>query len=174
MKKGVITGFIFKIVVVLIGCVVTASAASAFDGGSRHHGKKGGEFGFGFLKQLDLTDAQKSGIAEIMDKYAPQFDALRSDLRQARQQMRATIDNSPFDESIVRAAYQQMSPLRENMFVLRAKMKTEIRSLLTADQIKTLEEKKDRRCEIGRERRDHRHAMIKKQLQMDTDTDETP
>ena len=59
--------------------------------------------------------------------------------------MRATANQEPFDETRVRAAYQEMSPLLENMFVLRAKMKNEIWPLLMADQIKTLEAKRERR-----------------------------
>jgi Spy/CpxP family protein refolding chaperone len=170
MKKSIGSRFGFKMAVVLLGCIVFASTASAVEGGSgRHHGKKGGEFGFGCFKQLHLTDAQKSGITKIMDKYDPQLDALHSKLREARQQMRTTINNSPFDESQVRKAYQELSPLHENMFVLREQMKSEIRSLLTADQIKTLDEKRENWCERGPDRRDHRHKMMKKCLQMDSD-----
>jgi Spy/CpxP family protein refolding chaperone len=172
MKKNVMNGFIFKMAVVWLGCMVVASTASAFDEGHRHHGKKGGEFGFGCFKELNLTDTQKSGIKEIMDKYDPQLDALHGQLREARQQMRTTLNSSPFDETTVRTTYQQLSPLRENMFVLREQMKSEIRSLLTADQIKTLDQKRESWGERGRDRRDHRHAMMKKCLQMNTD--ETP
>jgi len=171
MKK-VITGRVVNLAVVLIGCMVMASSASAFERGNPHHGKKGGEFGFGCFKHLNLTDTQKSGITEIINKYDPKLDASRSQLHEASQQMRTTINSSPFDEAQLRAAYQQLSPLRENMFVLREQMKSEIRSLLTAEQIKTLDEKRESWCERGRERRDHRHERMNKCLQMDTE--ETP
>jgi Spy/CpxP family protein refolding chaperone len=164
--------FFLRITVVLLGCVVVALPASAFDGGPRHHGEKGTELGFGCLKQLDLTDAQKSGISEIMEKYDPQHDALRNRIHEARQEMQTTMNGQPFDEAQVRAAYQAMNPLREELFLLNAKMKSEIRSLLTADQLKALEEKRDHWCEKGRERGDHRQAMTRRCPQ--TDMDETP
>jgi Spy/CpxP family protein refolding chaperone len=161
MIKHVFTRIIFKIAVALIGCMVVALPVSAFEGGPRHHGEKGEEFGFGFLKQLDLTDAQKSGITEIMAQYHPQLDALRGDIHQARQQMRTSMSGQPFDEAQIRAAYQGMSPLLENMFVLRAKMKNEIWALLTADQLKALEEKRESWHQKKQDRRDHGQAMMK-------------
>lgn len=172
MTKKDFTGFAFRIAVVVIGCVVAASAASAFEGRGRHHGGKGADCGFGFLKQLDLTDAQKSGIAEIMERFDPPIDALRTEIHQARQQMQTALREAPFNEAQVRAAYREISPLNEDIFVLRARMKSEIRSQLTEDQVKALEERRADWCEMGLERRAHRQTMMKKCLQMDAD--ETP
>ncbi|MFH0726333.1 MAG: Spy/CpxP family protein refolding chaperone [Pseudomonadota bacterium] len=173
MIKRIYTGTILRIAVALIGCMVAALPVSAFEGGRyRHHVEKGAEFGFGCLNQLDLTDVQKSGITEIMDRYRSQLDALRNDIHQARQQLQTAMNLQPFDEAQIKAAYETMSPLLENRVLINAKMKNEIRSLLTADQVTALEEKRASRCEKGRERCANRQAMTKCWLQ--PDADETP
>jgi Spy/CpxP family protein refolding chaperone len=93
---------------------------------------------------------------------------VRGDIHQARQEMRTAMDQTPFNEAQVRAAYQGISPLLEDMVVLMAKIRSEIRSLLTADQIKTLDEKRAQHYQRKREQRDHFPGM------MNLDTGETP
>lgn len=173
MIKRISTGTILKIAVAVMACMVAALPVSAFEGGQhRHHGEKGADFGFGCFNQLDLTDVQKSGITEIMDRYRSQLDALRNDIHQARQQLQTAMNLQPFDETQVKTAYQTMSPLLENRVLVRAKMKNEIRSLLTADQITALGEKRASRCGKGREGCANRQAMTKCWLQ--PDADDTP
>jgi Spy/CpxP family protein refolding chaperone len=50
----------------------------------------------------------------------------------------------PFDEDAARKAFRQVSALREDRFVLKAKMMGELKALLTAEQRELLKEKKGR------------------------------
>jgi Spy/CpxP family protein refolding chaperone len=135
-----------------------------------HHGAKGSEFRC--LNQLNLTADQESAIKGIRENYRPQLDTLHNDIRTARQEMRSAMSAQPFDEAQLRAAYQKMSPLHENMIVTRAKMKNEIRALLTADQKKAFDEKQNKHCEKGREQCANRQQGMAK-CWMQPDTDET-
>jgi Spy/CpxP family protein refolding chaperone len=62
-----------------------------------------------------------------------------------------------------------MNPLLENMVVLRAKMRNEIRTVLTPEQINQIEEKRGQRWENRDEHRKFRQKMMKTWLKMEAD-----
>ena len=96
-----------------------------------HVGRQGrGEF----VKDLNLTDAQKTRIKAIHEKYRPQFQKLREDgraqfgsLRDARQKG----DTSSAARQRIRAQREQF---QNRARALRQKEHSEIRALLTTEQ----------------------------------------
>lgn len=124
-------------------CVGLASAAFAFGPGRGMHGME-----WRMLRQLDLTDAQKTQIETIMDTYRPQWDSLRETKRQTCEDKMTGLAGLPFDEAQARQAYKEMASMHEEMFVLRMRMRSEIRAVLTEDQLRQLEAKRNR-CRDG-------------------------
>lgn len=138
-------------------CVGLASAAFAFGPGSGMHGME-----WRMLRQLDLTDAQKTQIETIMDTYRPQMDSLRENKRQTCEDKMAGLAGLPFDEAQARQMFQEMASVQEEMFVLRMRVRSEIRAVLTEAQIQQLEAKKDRCRDDGmREKSAFRHGKMK-------------
>lgn len=113
----------------------TAAPQIRSDSGAYRHGPRGGEArgrrgpGREFFADLNLTDAQKSQIKVIRDKYKPQRQALRAQekpLIDAARAARQKGDTAAFRSNIQRA--------RELAQPLRTQEMNEIRAVLTADQ----------------------------------------
>ncbi|HKY98894.1 MAG TPA: Spy/CpxP family protein refolding chaperone [Gemmatimonadaceae bacterium] len=131
----------------------------------QHRGMRGqrGQFGRArgeFVKDLNLTDAQKSRIKTIHEKYRPQFQKLREDgrtqfkgLRDARQKG----DTSKVARDRIRAQREQFMNRTKT---LRQQEQNEIRTVLTSEQrakwdaaAKKREEAMKNRMEKMKERR---------------------
>ena len=123
---------------------------------------KGGH-GHGFLKvlsQLNLTDAQKQGIAGILKQHHEEAQDFRNHMFEARTALMEAITANDFNESAVRTAAQQAAENGEQLAVLRAKIFSEIRQLLTPEQQETLQKIKTDFTSHMKERVDHRIRMM--------------
>jgi Spy/CpxP family protein refolding chaperone len=97
------------------------------------------------LLALRLTDAQQEQLSSIISKYRDQGENLRTEMRAAQKSLRAVLDASPFDEGNARAAFQSASAVREKIFIYRAKMIAEMKSVLTPEQLNQLKERRTRK-----------------------------
>jgi Spy/CpxP family protein refolding chaperone len=169
MKKQTPLKLMTVIFAALFLSVLVVSQAFAFRGD--HKGR--GQFGFGkgmrALMDLDLTDAQKNRIAEIMDQYQPEIHMLKERIREARNLQETVAASEAFNEAQFRQTFKLMTPLLEDMAVLRAKMKNDITNELTSEQIDQLEENREKRRAKRQQRRQFRQAMRK--VWLDTDTE---
>lgn len=102
------------------------------------HGRRGFAGGHGegrLMKDLNLTDAQKSTIKSIHQKYRPQFEALR---KQNEPQFKAMRDARQKDGKLSdadRAKFRtQMEQFRTRADALRRQEQSEVRAVLTAEQ----------------------------------------
>ena len=86
--------------------------------GNGGHGG-GGFGGLKMLLQLDLTDAQKTQIRDMLPAYRAEKETRRDALRDKREKMRDLIEAERFDEEAVRQAFREMAPLMEDMAVSR-------------------------------------------------------
>lgn len=99
--------------------------------------------GAGFLKilvELELTDAQKQDIAEILRSSQ---ETVRADLQavvKARTNLFQEIHADELDEAKIRLAYSNVAKAGEELAVERARLIHEIRPVLTQDQQESLEE----------------------------------
>jgi len=168
MKKLVNKKLLMAASVILLFSAVFASQVFAFRGHGGH-GRFGNFIAMHGLAQLDLDKDQKSEVANIIEKFQPEIAALRDKIHQARQKQQTLLRSQEFNENQVKQAFQTMNPLLENMVVLRAKMRNEIRTVLTAEQINQIEEKRGQRWENRDERRKFRQKMMKTWLKMEAD-----
>ncbi|MDH3775185.1 MAG: Spy/CpxP family protein refolding chaperone, partial [Deltaproteobacteria bacterium] len=108
------------------------------------------------LIQLNLSDSQKSRILSIIEKYENDIESAKNNLRQARHNIRAAMQAGEFNENAIRNAHRQAAPIKEELLVLGAKMKAEMKTVLTPEQLQLLEERKAERIERFRDRLDSR------------------
>ena len=118
--------------------VVTLVAAAALAQSAAKPQVRGADFGqhlLGYYTDvLDLTDAQQSQIKAIMTRQKPVIQPLIQQLAQAHQQMRQLEESATFDEAKVRAVAAQQAQTMTDLIVEKARAKSEMMQVLTAEQ----------------------------------------
>ena len=109
----------------------------------------------GAFRGLNLTDAQKSQMKTIHQKYAPQFKPLMESMRPAMTDARAARQRG--DTAAARAAFARTADTRTKIEALRQQERNEVRGILTADQQKTFDANAANRKEHGR---GHRKGLM--------------
>jgi Spy/CpxP family protein refolding chaperone len=147
----------------LVGAVLglTMLAAMAFGqsvvrtaGLGRHRAGIGGTLGF-FGDYLDLTGAQRTQMKAILAKERPTIQPLIQQLAQGHQQMRQLEEATTFDEAKVRTLATQQSLAATELMVQKARIKSELIQILTADQktkLATFEGRREARLQKHLER----------------------
>jgi Spy/CpxP family protein refolding chaperone len=143
----------FMVAVTLV-LVFTAASAEARPYGP-HMQKRGmgpGSAGLRAFHDLKLSDAQQESITKIINQYQDQRETLRDSMVMARRNLRVVLQAELFNEEEARKAFREASAVREDMFVLRAKMMTELRAVLTPEQLELIKERKAKRIERMKKR----------------------
>jgi periplasmic protein CpxP/Spy len=138
--KGMKSIVVFWVLVYILAGWIGVYALDSSSAGSS--GKGHGRHGQGFLKvldQLNLTDAQKHDIANILKQNREQARELRSEMFAARKLQIEASTGSAYNEAAVRDAVRQAAQIEEQLAVMRAKVFDEIRKLLTAEQMETIQ-----------------------------------
>ena len=113
------------------------------DGGFGYHGKGMKSEMRGLRHLIDLTDEQRDRIEKIRTDHREQMRGLSDSFRSSRRDsMRALMDTDEFSADKARQVFQEGSAVREEMFVLRAQMRYDIKEVLTPEQIETLKEER--------------------------------
>jgi periplasmic protein CpxP/Spy len=105
-------------------------------GGPGMHGGPGGDLLAHFARELNLTDAQKTQVKQLVDAFQESNKGLHEQL------MKAGPDGGPFeglkdgafDEAAVRAAAQARANLHVEVEVAHARLMSQIYALLTPEQ----------------------------------------
>jgi Spy/CpxP family protein refolding chaperone len=154
MKSKVLTAAL-ALTIVFAG----AFAVDAMNSG-RHSGFTGAMgsriLGLKTLIQLNLSDSQKSQVLNIIDKYEKDMEIARNSLQEARYNIRTILKAEELNENDLRNACRQAAPIKEDLLVMGAKMKAELKTILTTEQLQLLEERKAQRIERFRDRLDSR------------------
>lgn len=154
--------FKFGILMIVLLTVSGVMAANAGNFGNGFHKiGKGGPPMAGIWHQLDLTDAQKASLKEIVLKYREEAESLREGIPAAKEDLMEAIRFGSQEETAVRDAFRAASAIREELIVLRAKIYAEFSPFLTGDQRQTLETETTERLEEMAER------MRRRQVRMD-------
>lgn len=141
----------FLAATILVGAVLLAGAASAAGGpgGGRGHGPGpgpgfgpgGGLFGLGpAARELDLTVTQREQLRELAEReWQAGLSAVVDAAREAREALRAAIENPAATEEQIRAAAAATTVPDANLAVAHHKLYLAARALLTAEQTAVLE-----------------------------------
>lgn len=119
------------------------------------------------LMRMDLSDAQKKKVANIL---AANRDDSRKMADQLAQEQQAFIEmmqsEKPHDEAAIRQSFKQMSATMENLVVQKIKIMEELKPVLEKDQLKKLtahgmkqSDKKDKIKQMTKHR-DEKRAML--------------
>jgi Spy/CpxP family protein refolding chaperone len=130
----------------LIGALVVALAgagawlhAQGPGPGGRRGGPGAGMVGRGGLEglplgALDLTDAQREQVRQLVQQFRTQTEPYRERMRQAMDARRDASLASPPDEGRIRAAMQDLAQVQADMAVQQAQLRSSILALLTPEQ----------------------------------------
>jgi Spy/CpxP family protein refolding chaperone len=95
--------------------------------------------GLRFFQDLDLTQAQKDQIKAVLANHKKEIAAAIQDYVKARM----ALDDALWADSNYASAFSGVTQAEANGLALRAKLHKEIMLVLTADQIKQLDAKRD-------------------------------
>jgi len=87
-----------------------------------------------FSSYLDLTDAQRAQVKDILAKERPNIQPLTQQLMQTHQQLRQMAESGSFDETKARALVTQQSQTMIEAEVQKARVAAELFQVLTPDQ----------------------------------------
>jgi periplasmic protein CpxP/Spy len=125
-----------------VALLVTGAAAQE----GPHGGPHGGPGGPGMeLRGLDLTDAQKAQVKQIMTAERPTLKPLMQQEMQNHQQMTALVRGGSFEEAKAQPIAAQEAQIHSQIAVERAKMDAQIYQLLTPEQKTKLTEREAKR-----------------------------
>lgn len=113
-------------------------------------------FGMRIIKQLDLSDEQKTKVANIIIKYRDQQKNYAGKMKEARENLMKVMNADLFNEADLRQTHQDASAVREDMLVLKRKVFSEIKTVLEPEQLEELKERRANRREKMRERCDNK------------------
>ena len=126
--------------------------ARSFGPGLKGGGMRAGLRGLRAFLELKLSDAQQVEMMNIINKYRDEREGLRDGMMEARKNLLAVLRAEPFNEEGAREAFRKASSVREEMFILRAKMISELKTILTPEQQELLKERRAQRLERFKKR----------------------
>lgn len=136
----------------------------AFHGrhGRRHGGH--GMMGLGFLRAVGLTTDQKKQVADVLKGYMPEMKTRTEAMTTARQAMIEAMTADDATEQSVRKAHADVAATGEALALLRFKITTDIRKLLTDDQLAAIRVHKAVRAERMQEKHERRWTAFEERI----------
>ena len=117
-----------------------ASTYAQGPGFGRRGGGPGGPGGFGGpgvalpLRDLNLTDAQRQQVRDIRERHRDEAQQIGERLRTAMDAQRKAVEATPVNESLIRSTTQELAEAQADAAIAQAHARSEILSILTADQ----------------------------------------
>ena len=153
-----------RVVIIAISALFVFAVALTVQ--ARMPGMGHGMFPFKALMDLNLTGAQKAQIGEILKKYEAQQEEALKRMQEVRDILEPVLTAPTFNESNIRQACEQVTPTIQDLVVFKAKVLNEIRGVLTPEQIKMLEEKREKIKGKMEKRKEFRKTFLNTWLQM--------
>lgn len=121
--------------------------------GKMHHGHHGKRDGMRHvLRGLDLSDAQREQIRQIMDQHRPQMREQAKVMREHRQALRELTTAEVVDEARLQQLSAQHGQIMSERTARRVRMQHEILAVLTPEQREMAREKLQKRGEGFKQR----------------------
>ena len=105
------------------------------------------------LDQLNLTDAQRDQVKNIVDSHRADLQVLGERFGTARRNLESVISADVTDEAAIRARAGDVAAVDADMAVMRARIRSQVFQILTPDQQTTLKNLEVRRHDRGRNKR---------------------
>ncbi|MBM3779602.1 MAG: periplasmic heavy metal sensor [Acidimicrobiia bacterium] len=153
----------------LVLATVLATAVAAQGPGPGRMGRSGGPGGPGGrggpgvaglpLGQLDLTEAQRTQIRDVMTRHQADGRAAADKLRQAREVQREASQAVPLNEGAIRMAASAVADAEADAAIVQARIHNEVFALLTSEQqakAKQIADQREARMEQRRKQMEER------------------
>lgn len=113
-------------------CSLQAQSADASP--SANIGEHWRQYHHGFWKALNLTDAQRQQVHQLMESDKPARKSLMLNLLNAQKALQDAIAKNPIDEATIRSLSTTVNNAKTELIVQRAKFRLQIVGILTPDQ----------------------------------------
>ena len=151
----------------LTALVTLAMLGAAAAQGPGPGGPRGGGSGFGLrgpdgglpLRDLNLTDAQREQVRQLMQQHREQSRGLFERVEAAHEGQRRAMEAIPFSEPQIRAAMQALAEVQTELALQQARLQSDIYALLTPEQqeqLKKIRTEREARMKQRRERFERR------------------
>jgi periplasmic protein CpxP/Spy len=136
------------------GAIALAQAPQAGPGVQRGPGgpggpgprMRGGPMGDLGLRGVELTDAQREQVRSVMESHQTELQQVGTKLRDAHRSFAEAARADTLDENTLRTRSAALAAAMTDEAILRAKVRAELRGILTAEQQQQLNDRsKDRR-----------------------------
>ncbi len=152
-RTVVVAAFVLAIVFALSSVAIARGHGRSGGGycdGQGFAGHRSGGPGPGAVMGLNLSDSQRDQALKITETYQIDRVKARGGLIKERENLRKALQTDKVNEQDVRKAYKKLSSMREDRLIARAKMMTEMKAILTPEQLKLWDERKAERSDWGR------------------------
>ena len=112
-----------------------------------HHMGMGMGGGTMMFKELNLSGRQQEQVKAVMDRHQNEMQGLDQKIDAARKSVHEAVHTDTFNEQMIRDAHKTLALEMESMAVLRGKIFSEIRPILTPEQLKQWKEMRNRHME---------------------------
>ena len=122
--------------------IVVAGSAMVMAQGPGSRGPRGGGPGFGGglpLREVSLTEAQRTQVQQLVQKHRDGTRALMASALKAREAQRQAVEAIPTNESAIRAAAAALADVEADLAVQQAQLQNEIFNVLTPEQQQQLQ-----------------------------------
>ncbi len=131
-----------------------------FEGRHKGHHKGMDNEPMRLFKKLDLTQEQQELVDKVIDQYKGHRQALHEQIDAAKKNLHQTVRADQFDEQKIRTASQTLASSNEEIAVLMGNMFSDIRQILTPEQIEKMAEMRERRQKQKECREKCRELMV--------------
>jgi protein CpxP len=109
------------------------------------HGGRGGHFGGGMFRGIELTDEQKTRLAELRKGFGERTRSLREQLRAKHGELRQAESGTTFNEALATQKLTEAAGLQAKLMAEEFKLRQDSLALLTPEQKTQLEQRKQQR-----------------------------
>ena len=131
------------------GTFAFAQAAQGHDG----HGPRGPRGGPGRmdlgLRGIDLTDEQRQQVQTIMESHRDELRQAGNKMREAHRAFAEATSAETIDEAAIRTASTSIASAMADEGILRAKVRSEVSGILTAEQREQIKTRQQERASRG-------------------------
>jgi Spy/CpxP family protein refolding chaperone len=136
--------------ILIIGIVLVMTFALTMSAMARGHGHRGDTMGTRLMGlktfiELQLTESQQETLLNIITRHQSEGFDTRERMLEAKKNMRRLMQAEELNEAEIRKAFQEVSQIKEERFVSRARMLVEMKKVLSPEQISLLEDRKAQR-----------------------------
>ena len=129
-------------------------------GGDRHRGGRG----FG-LRGVELTEEQRTRIAQLHESHRERTKSLHEQLRAKRQELRQAEQGTTFNEALAAQKLTEAASIEARLMGERFRMHQESLSVLTAEQRQQIEQRQQQRQQRRQQRRGGRNGAATTSIQ---------